>query len=235
MNYQEIREKLLQPFDVRSIEFRPGDRGNMAFAYVDVREYEKRLHSAAPGNWHASIKGVYPTSDGTIISVELTIGDIAMPGVSDPDKPTRAYAQAFKRACSAHGLGSYLYEIPHLYITLNEYKQIVNSNLAIAVYAYDCLGLEVPAGVRDEVAKLPDNLKYNPRQTAPSNSGKTYDKPSAKQEAILLKAGLTHDEIMRLHHDGNVSEALGMIIKNHASAEDVREALTIGRGNNRGW
>jgi hypothetical protein len=37
--YRSIQEQLKEPFDIRLLEFRPGQFG-AALAYVDVREYD---------------------------------------------------------------------------------------------------------------------------------------------------------------------------------------------------
>jgi hypothetical protein len=162
--YCEMQALLKEPFDIRLLEFRPG-QGGFALAYVDVREYEKRLQDVAAGLYHIDGLQIIGTGDNTIIGINVSILGIPMAGVSDPNKPTRAYAQALKRACVGHGLGAYLYDMPRLpNVPIDDKKQVSCSHLSIAAYCYEHLGLIVPDDVREELSKLPPHMLYDPNK-----------------------------------------------------------------------
>ena len=226
--YREIQEKLKEPFDIRLLEFRPGQFGT-ALAYVDVSEYEKRLQEVASGLFSITDLQIIGTGEQTVIGITVTVAGIPMAGVSDPGKPTRAYAQALKRACVGHGLGAYLYDMPKLpNVPLDDKKQVACSHLSIAAYCYEYLGLEIPEDVHDELNRTPANLLYDPNKrvyqqqpAAPARQAPTANRPAPqrpqgssklyseaenphsgkltfKQVNALYSAGLSDDEISQM-------------------------------------
>lgn len=110
------------PFHASDVDFRPGattkDKTKaIGLAYVDKRIYEDRLDDfVGPSNWSVEYrqlgdKGIICrlTIDGV---VREDVGEFASDDVAS--FPT-AVAQAFKRACSAFGLGRYLYSLPQVW------------------------------------------------------------------------------------------------------------------------
>jgi hypothetical protein len=127
----EVKAALAEPFDPGLVEWKPqvvsrdGTRA-LAAAYVDQREYQKRLDAVVPG-WGSRYDivlaaGQTRDANGELWPVNkvfirciLTVAGISREDVgecdlSDDNALTSASAQAFKRACTAFGLGRYLYE-----------------------------------------------------------------------------------------------------------------------------
>ena len=119
----EIKRRLAFPFEPAIIEWLPlasyeGDNGWVAKggAYADVRAYQNRLDEVCGRNWSVRYKPL-PTpaagNIGIIAAVTIygrTVEDVGESEAKDPNAWTSAMAQAFKRACSAHGIGRYLYD-----------------------------------------------------------------------------------------------------------------------------
>jgi hypothetical protein len=119
MTLAEIYPKLCEPFPMDLIEIRPGattrDKARaLAMPYADIRVYQQALDDiVGPDHWQVSYR---PMGDGAIIC-QLTIRGVTREdagelGEDAENRYTSAIAQAFKRACSAFGLGRYLYELP---------------------------------------------------------------------------------------------------------------------------
>lgn len=116
----EAHERLCKPFDVRLIELKPtaltGDRKRaLATPYVDMRAYQTRLDRVVgPEGWSSAIviheRGIVCSL--TILGVTRSATGDFPADQRDENQATSAEAQAFKRACSAFGLGRYLYSLP---------------------------------------------------------------------------------------------------------------------------
>ena len=135
-------ERLSLPFPVEVIEFKPqtmtkdGTKA-LAIAYVDPREYQRRLDDAVGiANWSVEYR---PLGEKAIIArliitdtdtghqvVREEVGEFDDKGLAQ--YPT-ASAQAFKRACVTLGLGRYLYDLPQTWVTI-ENKRIIDNELA---------------------------------------------------------------------------------------------------------
>jgi len=117
---------LTLPFDDIDIEWRPGRAGGgdrakvQCFAYAQPRAYMERLDSIDP-HWSVTYTVVPDPSRAVIIARVAIDGifresmgeDLLVTNRGEAENPyTSAEAQAFKRACTAHGLGRYLYYIP---------------------------------------------------------------------------------------------------------------------------
>jgi hypothetical protein len=86
----------------------------LAVPYIDARHYQHRLDQVSPG-WHSAYEFIKP--DGSLVRCRLTIAGVTREevGESDPsdnNTATSAVAQSFKRACTAFGVGRYLYFLP---------------------------------------------------------------------------------------------------------------------------
>lgn len=109
-------------FSAKDVDFRPGattkDKTKaIGLAYVDKRVYEDRLDQfVGPENWSVEYRAIGEKA----IICRLTIYGIVREDVGEytgddlATYPT-AVAQAFKRACSAFGLGRYLYSLPQVW------------------------------------------------------------------------------------------------------------------------
>ena len=129
-NMAEVMEALRQPFEPGQHQWKPQvvrDDRAMVVCFVDPRLYEDRLDSVAGLNWG---KRLIPGAASGDLICELTIFGItrAAAGEADPDDRntlTSAEAQAFKRACSAFGLGRYMYHLPRIWVSYDRAKNRV--------------------------------------------------------------------------------------------------------------
>ena len=121
-------EALRKPFHPSDVDFRPGattkakDKA-IGLAYVDKRIYEDRLDEVIGAeNWSVEYRSLGERGIICRLSVQDNVhnriivredvGEFASDDVAT--FPT-AVAQAFKRACSAFGLGRYLYSLPQVW------------------------------------------------------------------------------------------------------------------------
>jgi len=102
----------------------------MALAYIDARDVMERLDSVmTPVNWqrsysHADAKTICDLSlriDGEWISKADGAGD------SDIEAEKGAISDAFKRAAVNWGIGRYLYDIPSIWVAIDKFGQIEES------------------------------------------------------------------------------------------------------------
>jgi hypothetical protein len=143
-----ILAQLSEPFDPREIKWRvthtsKDSRRGAVIAYADARAYQDRLNTivTAAGwssNYHVcTLTNIMRTRgfnkevmSGKVLSTcKVTIegiGDHSATGEAWADEDcamTSSDAQAFKRACSAFGLGRYLYNLEEVWVDLDEHKQ----------------------------------------------------------------------------------------------------------------
>ncbi|PZW19237.1 hypothetical protein EI42_06175 [Thermosporothrix hazakensis] len=179
------------------------------------------------------------------VGLTLTIAGVSMVGVSDPDTPTSAYAQAFKRACANHGLGAYFYRLPKVFqhqVSMDGRHNVHINVLSIVVWCYDQAGLEVPADVRQEVESLPENLRFNPQaRQASSNYRSAGFQPrvqpaspvqrpatqegqpssmSEKQLNVLRSAGFRNEELQQMS-PAHAKYIIGMYFANREQGIDA--------------
>ncbi len=120
---KDIRKALLVPFEPQYIEWVPvatydSDKGWICKAnpYADVRAYQRRLDEVCGKNWSVRVKPLPNPAQGNIgvvVAVTIygrTIEDVGEASATDNNAWTSAFAQGFKRACSAQELGRYLYD-----------------------------------------------------------------------------------------------------------------------------
>lgn len=150
--------KLGEHFPVSEVDFKPQtfskDRTKaLAIAFVDPRAYQRRLDEVVGvANWSVEYRPLGETvvvtttksEDGTtkhrhngavICRLTITDGDRTVvreevgefDGTGNSAYPT-ASAQAFKRACTAFGLGRYLYDLPQTW-ALVEYNKIKDEEI----------------------------------------------------------------------------------------------------------
>lgn len=126
-----ILTELRAPFHPSVVEWKPqsvtkaGDKA-MAAAYADLRAYQNRLDEICGMDWSVTFT---PWGEGRIVC-HLTISGVTRSSTGEAGSQserneiggTSAEAQAMKRACSAFGLGRYLYELPTVWVELDEKK-----------------------------------------------------------------------------------------------------------------
>jgi hypothetical protein len=131
--FDAVLAELAQPFDPEAVEFKAGavtqDKARaLALAYVDSRVYQGRLDAVAP-DWRNEYTREY-AGDRVIVTCALTVAGVTRQAIGESlqasarsdgstvieeNAATSAEAQAFKRACSAFGLGRYLYSVPQVW------------------------------------------------------------------------------------------------------------------------
>ncbi len=131
--FDAVLAELAQPFDPEAVEFKAGattqDKARaLALAYVDSRVYQVRLDAVAP-DWRNEYTREY-AGDRVVVTCALTVASVTRQAIGESlqasarhdgstvieeNAATSAEAQAFKRACSAFGLGRYLYSVPQVW------------------------------------------------------------------------------------------------------------------------
>jgi len=131
--FDAVLSELAQPFDPEAVEFKAGattqDKARaLALAYVDSRVYQGRLDAVTP-DWRNEYTREY-AGDRVIVTCALTVAGVTRQAIGESlqasaradgstvieeNAATSAEAQAFKRACSAFGLGRYLYSVPQVW------------------------------------------------------------------------------------------------------------------------
>ncbi len=131
--FDAVLAELAQPFDPEAVEFKAGavtqDKARaLALAYVDSRVYQARLDAVTP-DWRNEYTREY-AGDRVIVTCALTVAGVTRQAIGESlqasarsdgstvieeNAATSAEAQAFKRACSAFGLGRYLYSVPQVW------------------------------------------------------------------------------------------------------------------------
>lgn len=124
MSNENILTELRKPFHPSNIEFKPGTTNKektsaLGLFYADLRVYQNRLDEVCGLDWSVTY-----TPWGDRIICHLMIGGVTRSSTGEGDSQserseitgTAAEAQAFKRTCSAFGLGRYLYDFPATWV-----------------------------------------------------------------------------------------------------------------------
>ena len=139
--FDTVLADLAQPFDPEAVEFKAGattqDKARaLALAYVDSRVYQGRLDAVTP-DWRNEYTREY-AGDRVIVTCALTVAGVTRQAIGESlqasarhdgstvieeNAATTAEAQAFKRACSAFGLGRYLYSVPQVWADYDSGKR----------------------------------------------------------------------------------------------------------------
>jgi hypothetical protein len=120
----DLLHELQKPFHPSDVYWKPGSLNKdqtkaLAMAYATLRAYQNRLDEICGVDWAVSY-----LPWGERIICNLTIGGVTRSSTGEADSReekseiagTAAEAQAFKRACSAFGLGRYLYFLPTAWV-----------------------------------------------------------------------------------------------------------------------
>ncbi len=145
----DLYQELSEPFAAELVELKPGATTNdktraLALAYVDARAYQERLDQViGPDNWQVA----YRELGDTAIVCRLQILGITREEIGecndtrDVNRWTVASAQAFKRACSAFGLGRYLYSLAQLWSEYDADKKRFKDERGTVIRIYRDAGL----------------------------------------------------------------------------------------------
>lgn len=170
-----VYERLIEPFSPKDIELRPGattrDKAKaLALPYADVRVYQERLDTVVgPENWSVEYR---PLSE-IVVFCRLTILGVVREdvgechkvdkdGVPDENRACTAVAQAFKRACSAFGLGRYLYSLPQIWGEFDAQRKQFTDPARVVQEIYRKAGLRV-----GERSSAPPRAPSPPRASSP--------------------------------------------------------------------
>lgn len=160
LTLDQIAAELAAPFPLELIDLKPGattkDKTRcLAMPYADLRAYEHRLDEVAGlANWSTTYQ---MTARGVVCALTICgvtksqIGDYPA-DTSDENAATSAQAQAFKRACSAFGLGRYLYELPALWCAYDQDKRQIVYPDRVAWEMYRAVGLLTTAQAKQAPA-----------------------------------------------------------------------------------
>ncbi|MEJ5201120.1 MAG: Rad52/Rad22 family DNA repair protein [Anaerolineales bacterium] len=191
-DFSQILAALQEPFPSEYIEWKPqsvskdGKRA-VAAAYVDARRYQERLDLVCPG-WSSHIELL---ADGQVAKVALTIEGVTREDVGEASSEeantvTTAVAQAFKRACTAFGLGRYLYFLPLTWCDYDAEKKRIINPPQLPRWA-------VPEAER-EARQLNDEALEKAHQAKPAfadNGSSSQPAPTAEAEEDLANPGET--------------------------------------------
>lgn len=138
---------LAKPFPLAVVELKPTATTNdksraLASPYVDMRAYYNRLDKICGAeSWSSSIT---LSERGAVCALTIfgvtkaATGDYPL-DPRDENPVTSAESQAFKRACSAFGLGRYLYALPQVWAAYDEKKKQIVDPAGVVAQMYASL------------------------------------------------------------------------------------------------
>lgn len=210
----EIITELSLPFPKDVIEIKAGatnakakggtaDKA-LALAYADARAYQDRLDLVVgPHNWTVSYT---PLEGKAAFICRLTVCGVSKEdvGESGPDENahTSAAMQSFKRACSAFGIGRYLYHLPNTkWVAYDGQRKNIpqDEQQKVIDWFYTTARLQLreprPMYPIETVAELEDN---NQKIAAPlATRGETPQPQPSPQYKHLRKDGMDVDTLVR--------------------------------------
>lgn len=145
----------------------------LCLVYADSRAYQDALDTASV-NWSTTITAVGPKA----VIVALTLDGVTRSATAEDTDLMSAEARAFKRACSAFGLGRYLYDIN---LGFQPYDGKRFGQAAYAALDRALRALE-PAGAREEATQEPWQTWQGPQDAYQwaVDSGAAQATPHAK-------------------------------------------------------
>lgn len=206
MNLNDLKK----PFPASKISWRVGSvskdkKKAMALAYLDARDVMERLDAVCGlGGWQAT----HPHANGkTSCRIGIKVGDEWVwkengAGDSQVEAEKGAFSDSFKRAAVLWGIGRYLYDVPNIWVEIDEYKQIKNLNdprLANALAAAE-------KGIK---------LEDEPEQTGVAET--KGNSPFPTNESCLEWMKYAKDNIERLKTAEDVSEWVSVFWESHVA------------------
>jgi len=160
LEFEKVLEELSKPFDPKVVQFRAGATNRekteaQALAFVDLREYQQRLDDVVAGAWEVRVE---PLGQGAL-KVSLTImghtrEDVGEADPEDANTYTSAFAQGFKRACAAFGLGRYLYRLPKVWVAYDAQRKKLLETPGLPKWAIPEGVTYVPPMSQDEMERV---------------------------------------------------------------------------------
>jgi hypothetical protein len=144
---REASSALTAPFAIEHVEVKPGatngDKSQaLALAYVDLRAYQDRLDAVVgPEGWAVEYRQLGKSLICRLTILGVSKEDVGEPSADGSNPATEALAQAFKRTCSAFGLGRYLYSLPKEWYAFDAERKRFRDPRSIPVDLYRKAGL----------------------------------------------------------------------------------------------
>jgi hypothetical protein len=142
IDWRALGEDLRAPFAPEAVEWRPQGKGAgtpgarvQVVAYLDARTVQDRLDTVVgPGGWSFALEPVVVNAGELMVAR----GRLTIHGISKDDIGTASRVEAskgcasdaLKRAAVAWGIGRYLYELPAVWIQLDDKGHIGAGTLA---------------------------------------------------------------------------------------------------------
>jgi hypothetical protein len=188
--------KLKEPFPVNLVSWRVGATNKnknggkatsgIALAYIDARDVMERLDEVVGiGNYQV----IHPHANGkTSCRIGIKIGDEWVwkengAGDSAMDAEKGAFSDSFKRAAVLWGIGRYLYDVPNIWVDLDDWGKIKNTRDQKLIKALE----QAAKGIRSEPEPEPEIKEENPTKKWLSDAGeklKTLKNPEEIQNFV---------------------------------------------------
>lgn len=192
MNIDDLRK----PFDPKLISWRVGATNKkknngvatkgIALAYIDARDVMQRLDDVCGiGNW----QNKHPHANGkTSCAIGIKINDEWVwkengAGDSDTEAEKGAFSDSFKRAAVLWGIGRYLYDVPNIWVEVDEWGAIKNKNDPKLIQALE----NAAKGIRGVSEPEPDT-KPKTKEEKKAEAIKTYGQETIETYELITDA-----------------------------------------------
>jgi hypothetical protein len=189
---RDVYPQLIAPFPIEDIEIKPGatsrDKSKaLALPYADIRVYQDRLDEVVgPENWAVEYRDISESS----VFCRLTILGVVREdvgechktdkdGVPDENRSCSAVAQAFKRTCSAFGIGRYIYSLPQIWGEFDGQKKQFVDALKVVADIYKRAGFSISSTRRGPAVSAP----YERRGPSPAPNRPERSEPPAAERS----------------------------------------------------
>ncbi len=193
MNINDLKK----PFDPKLISWRVGATNKkknngvatkgIALAYIDARDVMQRLDDVCGiGNWqnkHPHANGKTSCAIGIKIDNEWVWKENGA-GDSDTEAEKGAFSDSFKRAAVLWGIGRYLYDVPNIWVEVDEWGAIKNKNDPKLIQALD----NAAKGIRGEPEPEPEKKKELTKEEKEAEAIKTYGKEQIETYKLISDA-----------------------------------------------
>lgn len=211
-DWTKIHAELIRPFDPADVDVKvqalSRDRDKaMVVLFADARVYQDRLDAIVGSeNWQVEYR---PIQGSYAVIASLTILGVVKEDVGEHIKPddkeenyyTTALAQAFKRACTAFGLGRYLYSLPKKWVDYDREKNRLKDDPAMLVrqlYQAAKLHADKATGEIHDEPYAPPAAKTTAKATTKPQPQPAAAKPQAAP-AVEREGDDLRAEIRELH------------------------------------
>lgn len=185
--------KLKDPFPVNLISWRVGATNKqknggkatsgIALAYIDARDVMERLDQVVGIERYQVL---HPHANGkTSCRIGIKIGDEWVwkengAGDSAMDAEKGAFSDSFKRAAVLWGIGRYLYDVPNIWVDLDEWGKIKNPNDLRLIKALE----QAAKGIRGKPETEPEESPQKKWLTEAADKLKQLQTPEAIQNFV---------------------------------------------------